>query len=672
MPARFENLNVPSEFFQLIKNRAAIDSYQYNHHQVEPGVKPTPVATRLVHNRESQGLRRLDPSLPMETQKFRAEFPDLMNPPRGFRAPILDDATNWFPLVDRANHLKAEDRAAMQLINHRLAYDGLLSTLAQTLELLGPHEFLTNGLAGLLHLNALGFPDDLLAAFAETESADSAVASLGVVHWVAGGLLAGYTATTLRPQLHQRPFRVPASWSGFELAAESGGQAIERLRLQLGGGFEEGIVPGDSVHVIAQLVAALPQVDTVITVPDEIIEPFQSWAQETLPLRRPGQITLITAARKIESWAQDNGKAGMGRDPLTGRPVAATVTPRYASRHEGVSYFLPSESFLTDGLAAAGLRLVHFPLLFQGGNLLAVTEPATGRRTLLLGEGELHRNIALGLTGEQIVEIFRRGFGVDACVTFPGVSYHLDFDLSIRAIGDELVAFVNDPPSAVRIILGLGLDTFERHSLINHEEAVALRYDLNGGSGRLALNRLSELVAAGRRPDGVYRATTAELFKQANVDSGAGNLQVFLQALALLESEFALAEAGPQIEPTRPGMLQAFRAMDIARQTQVTALKQLGWRIVAVPSLPNFYRSINYLNGIQHAGGYLMPAYGGFYGALDTAAERVYRDELGLDAKIVRIQCAELQRKHGAVHCAAVAHPVIPKVLSDTPPVAGF
>jgi hypothetical protein len=303
---------------------------------------------------------------------------------------------------------------------------------------------------------------------------------------------------------------------------------------------------------------------------------------------------------------------------------------------------------------------------------MAITDPATGQRTLLLGEGELHRNAALGLTGEQIVEIFRRGFGVDACVTLPGVSYHLDFDLTVREIGGELVAFVNDPKTATRLIVGLGLETLERHAVIERTEAAALRYDLKGGPGKLASDRLSELMAANRRPDGVFPATTAAMFKSTGIDSGAGNLQVFLQALALLESELALTEASPKPDPTRQEMLQAFQAMDTARQAQVATLKKLGWRIVAVPSLPNFYRSINYLNGIQHAGGYLMPAYGGFYGALDTAAERVFRDVLGPDAKIVRILCAELQRKHGAVHCAAVAHPAIPTLLSNTPPAAGF
>ncbi len=97
-----------------------------------------------------------------------------------------------------------------------------------------------------------------------------------------------------------------------------------------------------------------------------------------------------------------------------------------------------------------------------------------------------------------------------------------------------------------------------------------------------------------------------------------------------------------------------------AHRTQLAALKSLGWKIVPVPSMPNLYRGINYLNGIHHRDGYVMPAFGGFYAPLDKAAEAVFRETLGEHATILPIQCAELQRKHGAVHCAAVAYPSAP------------
>lgn len=671
MPARFEGLNLPPHFFQLIKDRATIDAYLLRTLRVEPGLPPTPVAPRLIRSRHPQGVQSREPWLPPETLGFRAGFPKLMAPLRGFRAPILDESTNWFPLLDRANHLTSADHLATKLINRRLAYDGLLATLAQVLELLGPQPFASNGPESLLHLRALGFPDDLLAGFARQTEVDSTTASLEVVQWLAGELVRGGTASALAPQLAQLPFRVPARWSLFAVASESGGQELGRLRMQVGGGFANGIVPGDSIHVISQLIAGLPQTDAVISVPDEIGEPIQLWASQALPLQRPGQVTLIRTPGSIESWAQDNSKAGNLRNSKNRRFTPATLTPRYASRQEGLSYFLPSESFLVDGLNSADLGVVHFPLLFQGGNLLAVTDPKTRRRILLLGEGEIHRNLALGLRPDQILDVFRRGFGVDECVVLPAVSYHLDFDVTVREIGGELVAFVNDPMPAVQQILELGIDTLVRHHWLDPNEAASLRYDLKANDGCQALNRLTERMADGRTTNGIHRSSLAAMFRRSGIDSGAGNLQVFLQALTLLESELTkLGSRGP--DPDKHEALRALQAVDAARRAQVAKLASLGWRIVPVPSLPNLYRSINYLNGLQHRDGYVMPVFGGFYAPLDVAAEAVFRAQLGPEARILRIQCAELQRKHGAVHCTAVAYPVPPEAAGDALTIDGY
>jgi len=664
MPERFASLNLPPHFVQLIQNRAVIDAWLLDHLRVETGRKPTPVAPRLIRTRNPEGMHRIDWSLPAATRDYRAGLPQIFNPPRGFRAPILDDSTNWFHLLERTRELTEAEREAAQLIHHRLAYDGLLPTLAQVMAALGPRPFLTNGTAGLRYLNALGFPDDLLACFSRHETAGPTTGALEVVSWIAGHLARGETVASLQPRLTQRPFRFPGDWSRFEIASESGHHEPGLLRMQLGGGFADGIVAGDSLHVVAQLIAGLPQADALISVPADVIEPVQSWVRQTFPVRRAGHVTLIRSPGQIESWAQDNGKAGTLREPSSGSRVPATLTPRYASRQEGLSYFLPSESFLIDGLTHAGLQVVHFPLLFQGGNMLAVRHPTTGRRTLLIGEGEINRNLALGLTREQITEGFRRGFGVDDCVPLPAVSYHLDFDVNVRAIGDELVAFVNDPPTATRMIVGLGIDALERHGLLDQPEAAALRYDLSGTGGRLALTRLATSMAAGRLPDGTHRDSLATLFRRSSSDSGAGNLQVFLQALVLLESELTTASAKDGIDAERADVLRALREMDVARRAQRAALARLGFRIVRVPSLPNFYRSINYLNGIHHRAGYVIPAFGGFYAELDATAEKVFREELGPDAAILRVQCAELQRKHGAVHCAVVAHPLLP---AETP-----
>lgn len=656
---RSHYLNLPPAFQQRIADRAVIDEYQIKHFAVAATGIPTPASAQMVRRPYDLGIQVVRPVLSETAAGQRSNYQQVMLPPRGFKAPILEAATNGLSLAWYALPTNSLDRAVAELIKHRLAHDGLLPTLARVLDRLGAEEFVTHGRPGLRRLRALGFPDDLLACFAPGRQADPTEGSLEVVQFVARRLVAGASLTALEAELAHRSFRLPAAWSRFQILSESGEPSIGMLRMQVGGGYAQGIVPGDSIDVIHQLVSGFPQATFTLSVPGEMAEAFHAWARQTLPLRKRQQLTLIVEPHRLETWAQDNGKAGFIKDRATGRDQPATITPRYASRHEGASAFLPGESFLMDGLRASGHPVVHFPLLFQGGNLLAVTDPVTDQRLLLLGEGEIHRNVALGLTRAQVIEAFRRGFGVDECLVLPGASYHLDFDLNLRAVKGELVAFVNDPLAAARAVLGLGIDTFERHGVIDRGTAIALRYDLNGRERRLARQRLSELTFAGQGSEGTFAAETAALFKVSGVDSAAGNLQVFLQALDLLES-FTAEATEPPATGERAAYLAALRRMLSAHRAQLDTLKSFGWKIVPVPSMPNLYRGINYLNGIHHRDGYVLPVFGGFYAPLDQAAEAVFRETLGAGVAILSIQCAELQRKHGAVHCAAVAYPPAP------------
>jgi hypothetical protein len=100
--------------------------------------------------------------------------------------------------------------------------------------------------------------------------------------------------------------------------------------------------------------------------------------------------------------------------------------------------------------------------------------------------------------------------------------------------------------------------------------------------------------------------------------------------------------------------------MDQARLVQWEAIKQLGWRLVKIPSMPDLLRSINYLNGIQFPAGYVMPVFGGFYAALDRLAIAEMQKHLGPNHRIIPIRSAECQRRFGGVHCTTVAYPRIP------------
>lgn len=651
------DLNLPAGYRQLLADRALIDQYQLRHYQVAEGQVPAAFKPVAVPGRTGPTVRVVRPRLSASTFAYRAELPDRFLPVRGFRAPILGAASNQPPAVLFWDQLSEAELKAAELINERLAHDGLLASLVRVIELLGPQRFQTNGLAAVQTLAAIGFPTDLLHAFPLAGTAASGGGLPEIITHFAGRLAGGTTLVSLIEESQRVPFRVPEGWAGFQVATESGEAAIGMLRLQFGGGYRDGIVPGDSLDVIGQMLHAFPETEFIISVPQALSRSFQMFALRSWGLSAETRVTLIEEPFPVGVWAQDNGKAGIVMGPAAGEVRRATLVPRYASRDEGSSAFLSGESFLMDGLAAAGERVIHFPLLFQGGNLLAVREPGSGERILLLSEADLHRNVALGLGPEQVLQLFRAGFGVDRCLIIPAVSYHLDFDLNVRAIDGRLVCFVNDPAPAVRTILQLGLEAMSRRGYIDAGLLENLLEDLETGPGRRVHDEIGRLLKKHRRIDGRFPAELANVFTAGPIDSAAGNFQCFLQALDLLA--VPLRESLTDLSVERRDLLAALARIESARQVQRDALTRLGGRLIDIPGIPNLFRSINYLNGLHQPAGYVMPVFGGFYAPLDELAEKTMRDVAKGQWSLTSIQCAELQRNHGGVHCAAAAYPVV-------------
>ena len=651
-----EDYHLPEHFAQLVVDRAATDEYQARRHKVEASTLPAPTTSFAAKGRDGNFVRIIRSKPGEETLKYRTAMPSQFIPLRGFRAPILKRAAERRPAVLATNSLSELQRRAAECVTRRLAADGLLPTLAQVVGILGPASFLTNGIGGLDSLTALGFPTDLLACFPTREPADEVEVAASVLARVARRLSEGATPVSLRPELDALPFRWGRARPEFEIATEAGEHELGLLRMQAGGGYRDGILPGGSIDVICQLVAKLPNADFLLSVPDAFLPPFENLARQMWRLRKADQVTLVSEPLPVAAWAQDNGKAGLVAGPKPGEWKLATLTPRYACMDEGKSTFEPGQSFLMDGLEAAGHKVVHSALLFQGGNLLAGRDPKTGERVLLVGEGEIYRNIALGLTRAQALEAFRVEFGVDRCVVFPAVSYHLDFDVSLRARGSQMIAFVNDPLAAARTILDLSLGPLERHGTLDPRAAQGARAALAAGRDADALLPLTNAVQRllQGRPD--LPASLAQLFAGSRTDSAAGNLQCFLVALDLLESSLQRDEVGA-VGIEKREYFSALRRMDTGRQRQAEELRKLGWTVVPVPSLPDFFRSINYLNGIHHRDGYIMPVFGGFYTPLDQRAMAAIRLALGPELRITQVQSAECQRGHGGVHCTAVAYP---------------
>jgi hypothetical protein len=361
------------------------------------------------------------------------------------------------------------------------------------------------------------------------------------------------------------------------------------------------------------------------------------------------RIRLIAEPQTVSQWAQDNGKAGSvaveGQDP-----EPATLVPRYASRREDGSVFVPPESFLMEGLAASGHRVVASPLLFQGGDLLVVREPRSGERWLFLGEAEVHRNTALGLSRDQVLEAFRTELDVDRSIVLPSISFHIDFDVSFRARDRTLIAFVNDPLMAAVLVVREGVFALSRSGLLSSESMREVVGQVGRGRSREHVTAIEAALFRHRDAQGRFPLRVARGFASPS-GSDVGDFQLFLVALDILAASVLTAEELTGGDH-RSAYFRSYRRRDALRRELREQLRALGIRVVSVPGWSEGKRSLSYTNGIHLPGRYLMPAYGGTYAALDEVARTVIRNALGPDIDVVPVICSETQRRAGGLHCA--------------------
>jgi hypothetical protein len=534
---------------------------------------------------------------------------------RGFAAPILGAATRRDPREPSARAEGAE--ALVDLVGRRLARDGIVATLAAARPLVGAAEGGPLSADAQAALRRAGFPVDLLEHFDD------------------GGAFA------FRPS---RP--------DFRAAVESGDEEIGLVRLQLprGDSWRDG--DGGGLDVARQIVQAMPEARFLVAIEERFLGPFSSSSAQWPPI----DMTVLPQPLEVAQWAQDNGKPGAITGAGAARP--ALLVPRYASRRDDGSEFVPGESLLVESIAAGGIEVVRSPLLFQGGNLMVVRDPASGRRILLAGEAEIHRNAALGLTAAQAEDALRAELGADEIVVLPSVSFHLDYDVSVRAAGGRLVAFVNDASAAAIEIVALAAARLEDAALLSAGAARPAIDRLRRGEDALLVELVGAAVAREASSPGVYPLAFARTFTAGPADSPAGNLQRVLTALDLLAAAAAPADDAAMHANLR-AYLRALREIDADRRRLHEVLRSRGFEIVPIPSLAEGVRSVNYLNAIHDRRFVLMPAYGGFLAPLDEAAR--YEAALGPEVRVIPILCAESQRRNGAVRCAASVFPRHPE-----------
>ncbi|MBL8858826.1 MAG: hypothetical protein JNL28_10000 [Planctomycetes bacterium] len=576
----------------------------------------------------------------------RAEYAVERPALRGFRAGIGANADDTWPILAPAG--STEVARAAELVQKRLAHDGLPATLVRVLEILGHARFQSDDQLDLLRQT--GLPVDWLTYF-------SPPVGSSVVQYVAQRLAAGEAADAVIADLARVTFAFRPTIAGFEVATESGEHDIECIRLQIGAGhYYSGEGDGGIVDMPRELLTKIENVAFVASIQDKDLESFRALASEW-KFARGSSLTLLPQFLAVSQWAQDNGKNGIVESK--GTRSTATLVPRYASRGEDGARFVPGDTFALEAFAATGRRVEQSPLLFQGGDLIPVLDPKTGKRQMIVGEAELFRNMTLGLTRAQVLEALRIEFGVERCIVLPATSFHVDYEVTLRSTPDGLVAFMNDSSAAARLVVECSIPALERAKVLAAEDVTKLRADIAAGQWPLILEGIAGVLSSRAVGFGAFPESFAKHFAVSPVDSGVGNVQRFLLALDVLTAERSDTETFTKmgLDPHLVSYLSSLRRREVERQMVARALANEGIRIVGVPSTSEGMRSLNPINGVHTKGAYYMPAYGGLFADFDAAARKVFEDNLGAGVKVVPILAAESLRREGAVHCAVSVIP---------------
>lgn len=614
-----EALCLPEPYLRRVADRVLRASYfEHSRVIVADGAAADPISAspELGEPRIVQHAQELAQAVQSARASYREGIPERP----GFRARSAAEAQPP-TTVDEA-------LAPKDFVFQRLARDGLLRT---TQSLLGELRKRAKPI-DLAALEAAGLPVDWLSYFTPPD----------------GSALLGWIEAATPEALAQASFGFRPSAPGFRVASESGEGAIESLRVQLTRG-DDWDRPGDggSVDLVRRLVEQLPEIPLVASL-DAAQLPLLLKTARGWHWSERSRFDLVLEPGALAQWAQDDAKPGRDANG------ALLLLPRYASRGELGASFVPGETFAPAALERLGLRALRSPLLFQGGNLCCCTNPKNGERLLLLGEAELHRNRSLGLSQEQVLSAFRSEFGVERCVVLPAVGFHIDAELSVRAVGGELVAFVNDQAAAAQLIVGCGLDALRAHGELAAADDEHIRAEFGQKHFSAAMALLTPLLEKGSPGPGQFSEALARAFRSGAADNGPGNLLRFLSALDYLTG-ISGAGGEPGLDPRTAAYLRSFVRREHDRFTFIRGLESLGMHIVPLPGWPEDELGITPLNGIQERARYLFPAYGGMYRPLDQACIKILSATLGAGVEVVPIGCAESQRRSGALHCSASA-----------------
>lgn len=651
--------NLPDDFLRRVTDRRIRTAYEQQFRIViadAPASQPTTSSqpnTASAAASRSANVRVVSDAMGASELDYWSSLSEGRPPIRAFRAALTDDAAARWPTMP-AGPEQILECAVGDYVARNLAKLGLLTTTGGAIDASGIDRFVAASDADVDFLRSMGLPVDLLEHFIAPDS-DAPMRTLQVVRRIAEDLKRDYRGTRQRNFADWKfrfcPTRPQDSADArIVLAPDSGECKLVGLRAQLTRG-DDWMAPGDggSLDLLRHVMQRVQPAELWIHIEERHLGGLMAQLSAR-PISPRMQVTIVTSPLPVAQWAQDNARTALELDSSGEVRRRVALVPRFASRGEEAAIFVPGETLVQKQMCHAGMVVLQSPLHFQGGNLIVVGDVGSQERTLLVGEAEIWRNTSLGLREGPVIDAFRAEFGVARVVVLPAASYHIDYEVNVRKFPDRTIAMVNDPVTAARVIVSVGLEVLMKHGVITDADFSTARDLLKAGRDADALNLAGPATARLAVDFGRYPQRVAEWFSTNPADSGVGNFQRYLLALDILSAAAIAPDDVPDVEDTT--YVRALQRQTADRNELIKRVESLGWTVVRIPSIACGERSINYLNGIHDRSRFLMPTYGGIYTPLDEAAMRAVRGALGRDAQIIPLHCSESQRRDGAVRCS--------------------
>src|SRR5215207_478612 len=196
-PGGLTGLALPDPYIQHVQDRMTIDAYQIREHAALPAPLPSPRPRYATPPRVEGAVRTVRAVLPLEVTGFRATNLEPILPPRGFRAPILDNRSEFWPPRLPLSSMAPAEREGVRLVENQLAGQGLIATLARLIDQFHPESCLADPRTTLRRLMAVGYPVDLLHHFRPPDNAEVAARPVAIVELLARRLSGGANLETV-------------------------------------------------------------------------------------------------------------------------------------------------------------------------------------------------------------------------------------------------------------------------------------------------------------------------------------------------------------------------------------------------------------------------------------------------------------------------------------------